>query len=268
MGAFFMIKMEAGYRLKGINSKKNQNLPLISIVTVVYNSEAYIERTIQSILNQTYPNIEHVILDGASKDRTVEIINSYSEKIAYWKSEKDNGIYDAMNKAQQLCTGDYIMFLNSGDEFNDNNVLNNAIHINPNADVFYGDTLITDDRGNPLKQRRLRPPQDLNWKKFRVGMLVCHQSIIIKKDLSEQYDTKYRIAADIDWAIRSIRKAKVIVNTKQTISKFMEGGMSNIHHRRGLEERYAILNKHFGYIPNFIAHLYILGRLIKQKIIG
>lgn len=268
MGAFFMMQMEAGYRLMGESSIKNQNLPLISIVTVVYNSEEYIERTIQSILKQTYPNIEHVILDGASKDNTVDVIKKYSEKIAYWKSEKDEGIYDAMNKAQLLCTGEYIMFLNSGDEFYDENVLSNSINLNQNADVFYGDTLITDDRGNPLKQRRLRPPMNLSWKNFRVGMLVCHQSIIIKRKLSEQYDTQYRIAADIDWAIRSIKHAKIIVNTNQTISKFMEGGMSNIHHRRGLEERYAILNKHFGYIPNFIAHLYILGRLIKQKIIG
>lgn len=268
MGAFFMMQNQAGYRMSGISSVRNSSLPLISVVTVVYNSESFIERTILSVLNQTYPNVEHVILDGGSKDRTIEILNAYSDKIAFWKSEKDNGIYDAMNKAQFFCTGDYVMFLNSGDEFNNNDVLKNAIEINPNADVFYGDTLVTDDQGNPLKHRRLRPPLHLKWTSFRYGMLVCHQSIIIKKQLSQQYNTNYRIAADIDWAIRSIRDAEVIVNTKQVISKFMEGGMSSIHHRKGLEERYKILNIHFGYIPNFFAHLFILGRLIKQKIIG
>lgn len=263
-----MIIMQGGYRVLGEISKKDSALPVVSIITVVYNSEEFIERTILSVRSQTYPNIEHIILDGASKDRTLELIKKHENIIAFWKSERDSGIYDAMNKAQCLATGDYVMFLNSGDEFENDNVLSDAFRIANNADVYYGDTLITDDSGNPLHNRRLRPPSKLKWTDFRYGMLVCHQSIIIKKELSQEYNTNYKIAADIDWAIRSFRNAKVILNTNITISKFMEGGMSSIHHRKGLMERYEILNKHFGYLPNAIVHVYMVFRLIKDKLVN
>lgn len=261
-----MANLEGGYRLVGTSSRRNSTLPVVSIITVVYNSEAYIERTIQSILNQTYPNIEHVILDGASKDNTLSLVKKFESQIAFWKSEKDSGIYDAMNKAQELTTGDYVMFLNSGDEFSSNTVLSDAFAIEVNADVYYGDTQITDIDGKPLRNRRLRPPFKLSWKDFRYGMLVCHQSIIIRKSLSEKYNTNYRIAADIDWAIRSIKNAKKIVNVNIPISKFMEGGMSSIHHRKGLEERYKILNTHFGYLPNALVHIYMVFRLLRDKL--
>lgn len=261
-----MANLEGGYRVIGQSSKNDESLPVVSIITVVYNSEAYIERTIASILSQTYPNIEHVILDGSSKDNTLSIIRKFDSKIAFWKSEKDNGIYDAMNKAQLLATGEYIMFLNSGDEFSSNDVLAKAFEKSKTADVYYGDTQITDESGVLLYNRRLRPPQKLKWTDFRYGMLVCHQSIIIKRELSATYNTKYRIAADIDWAIRSVRNAKEIVNVNLPISKFMEGGMSSIHHRKGLQERYKILNSHFGYIPNALVHVYIVFRLLKNKL--
>ena len=109
------MKLEGGYNLNG-NRVYDKSKPLLSIITVVFNSEEFIERTIKSILSQTYPNIEHIILDGSSRDKTLDIIRAYSDKIAYWKSEPDNGIYDAMNKAQQFANGDYLLFLNSGDE--------------------------------------------------------------------------------------------------------------------------------------------------------
>lgn len=253
---------EGGYR---INSSAS-GVPMLSIITVVYNSEQFIERTIQSVLNQTYKNIEHIILDGGSKDKTLDIINNYNDQIAYWKSEPDKGIYDAMNKAQNFAHGNYVMFLNSGDEFCDHQVLEN-IFKNSSSDVYYGDTVITDEQGNALRNRRLRPPQNLTWKDFRFGMLVCHQSIIIKRALSQQYNTKYKIAADIDWAIRSIKSAQTITNTRINISKFMEGGMSSQHHKRGLQERFEILSKHFGIIQNALVHVYFVFRILAQKIL-
>lgn len=261
-----LIILEGGYNLK---SKKlyDTNMPVLSIVTVVYNSEQFIERTIKSVLAQSYRNIEHIILDGNSKDNTVKIIQSYEQDIAYWKSESDKGIYDAMNKAQKFATGDYIMFLNSGDEFCDNFVVEKIFKTGISADAYYGDTIITDELGNPIKSRRLRPPKQLKWSDLRYGMLVCHQSIIIKKSLSEEYNINYRIAADIDWAIRSLKKCKTINNVKIPISKFMEGGMSTQHHRKGLEERFKILSSHFGLIPNVFTHLYFVVRIIAQKIL-
>lgn len=256
---------EGGYRLT--SNASNASTPMLSIVTVVYNSEQYLERTILSILNQTFKDVEHIILDGNSKDKTLDIIQKYNDQIAYWKSEPDKGIYDAMNKAQNFATGKYIMFLNSGDEFCDNNVLENIFKINTTSDVYYGDTVITDEQGNALRNRRLRPPQKLNWKDFRYGMLICHQSIIVKRELSKQYNIDYKIAADIDWAIRSIRDAKIITNTHLNISKFMEGGMSSLHHKRGLQERFEILTKHYGLIPNVLTHIYFVFRIIAQKVL-
>lgn len=257
---------EGGYRLN-FKADEAKHIPMISIVTVVYNSEQYLERTILSILNQTFKDVEHIIVDGNSKDNTLNIIKKYNDRIAYWKSEPDKGIYDAMNKAQSYATGKYIMFLNSGDEFCDNRVLENVFKSDDNTDVYYGDTVITDEHGNELRNRRLRPPQKLNWKDFRYGMLVCHQSIIIKRELSKQYNTDYRIAADIDWAIRSIREAKNVTNTNLNISKFMEGGMSSQHHKKGLEERFKILSAHFGLLSNSLMHVYFVFRIIAQKLL-
>ncbi len=260
------MKLEGGYNLSG-DHVYDKHKPILSIITVVYNSEEYLERTILTVLNQTYANIEHIILDGASKDNTLEIIRKYSNKIAFWKSEPDQGIYDAMNKAQGFATGDYLMFLNSGDEFCTKDVVEKIFDSTiDSADVYYGDTIITDVEGKEIGSRRLRPPRNLYWTDFRYGMLVCHQSIIIKKSLSQNYNTEYRIAADIDWAIRSIKNAERIVNVNIPISKFMEGGMSTQHHKRGLKERYMILKKHFGFIPNLLTHLYFVFRLAVQKL--
>lgn len=256
---------EGGYRLKSDNTS-NTSVPMLSIVTVVYNSEQYIERTILSILNQSFKDVEHIILDGNSKDNTLSIIEKYTNEIAYWKSEPDSGIYDAMNKAQQFAKGKYIMFLNSGDEFCDAQVLENVFK-NTTSDVYYGDTIITDEQGNALRNRRLRPPQKLTWRDFKYGMLVCHQSIIIKRELSKSYNTNYKIAADIDWAIRSIKDAKTITNTTINISKFMEGGMSSQHHKRGLQERFEILTTHFGLVQNTLMHIYFVFRIIAQKLL-
>ena len=256
---------EGGYRFNADTSNASKHM--LSIVTVVYNSEQYLERTILSVLNQTFKDVEHIIVDGNSKDKTLDIIHQYNNQIAYWKSEPDKGIYDAMNKAQNFATGNYIMFLNSGDEFCDNNVLENIFKINTTSDVYYGDTIITDEQGNALRNRRLRPPQKLTWKDFKYGMLICHQSIIVKREISKHYNIEYKIAADIDWAIRSIKDAKAITNTGINISKFMEGGMSSQHHKRGLEERFKILTKHYGLITNTIMHIYFVFRIIAQKIL-
>jgi hypothetical protein len=98
-------------------------------------------------------------------------------------------------------------------------------------------------------------------------MLICHQSIIVKREISKQYNIEYKIAADIDWAIRSIKDAKAITNTGINISKFMEGGVSSQHHKRGLEERFKILTKHYGLITNTIMHMYFVFRIIAQKIL-
>lgn len=259
--------MKGGYTTKDQQHSYRQGFPVISVITVVYNSEQFIERTLKSIQSQTYPNIEHIIVDGLSKDRTLEIVQNYEEKIALWISEKDKGIYDAMNKGQQLATGDYLLFLNSGDEFYSGDTLEKIFTQFPVADVYYGDTEMTSVNGEPIGQRRLRPPQHLEWRSLRHGMIVCHQSFIVRRTLAESYDITYRISADIDWVIRCLKNAGKVVNTNLTISKFMEGGMSTTSMRKGLIERYEILKKHFGFTKNILNHTYITFRLLKHLLL-
>jgi glycosyltransferase involved in cell wall biosynthesis len=237
-----------------------QTFPKISIITVVFNGEALLERTIKSVLEQTYANIEYVIIDGASTDSTLRIIENYNTKIASLISEKDNGIYDAMNKGLKAATGDYVLFLNAGDELFASNTLSQIFEKQNNADVYYGNTLVTNTSGTPVGDRRLAPPQTLDWKSLKYGMCVSHQSFIAKRLLCSPYDTNYRIAADIDWVISVLKKSTSVVNTELYISKFLEGGASNKHQMQGLQERFKIMVKHYGLVATLWNHFYIIAR--------
>ena len=186
----------------------NYNTPKISIVTVVYNGAQTIEATIKSILDQSYKNIEYIIIDGNSSDGTQDIIKSYENSISKWISEPDKGIYDAMNKGIKLSTGDYIWFMNSGDEIADNIVLEEIISSNPNSDIYYGDTIMIDSDGNEIGNRRLTPPEKLTWESFKKGMLVSHQSFIVKKNIIKQYNLTYKFSADFEWCLLALKKAK------------------------------------------------------------
>jgi len=230
--------MKGGYRLNGQVPEQAAGKPVVSVITVVFNSVNLLERTIQSILNQTWPNIEHIIIDGGSKDGTVDIIRKYDDRIAYWISEPDGGLYDAMNKGLAAATGDFVWFLNSGDlAYRDetleqvfqnqrlknkeqrsddqdtrpkNRDLNPTIQ-NPKSQiqhlVYYGDTMVVDSTYREIGLRRFRPPEALTWKSFRKGMLVCHQAILVSRPVAEPFDLKYKHSADFDWVIRALRKA-------------------------------------------------------------
>jgi glycosyltransferase involved in cell wall biosynthesis len=232
--------------------------PVFSIITVVYNSATLVEKTINSILEQTYLNIEFIIIDGGSTDGTLEIIKKYNNRINKWLSEKDNGLYDGMNKAFPLVTGDYICFLNSGDTFYSPDTLmniSNQLHSIP--DVIYGETIIVDASGNEIGMRRLKAPENLTWRSFKDGMLVCHQSVFIRRDIASSYNTKYKIAADYDWVLRSLRKASSIHNTHLIISRFLDGGMNKSNIRRSLFERFKIMSANYGFFSTLFNHLVI-----------
>ena len=123
-------KGEGGLRTKGYFKKSYEDKPLISIITVVFNGEKYLEETIQSVINQTYSNVEYIIIDGGSSDGTLDIIKKYEERIDYWVSEKDKGIYDAMNKGIDVASGEWINFMNAGDGFYADDVLDKIFILN------------------------------------------------------------------------------------------------------------------------------------------
>jgi glycosyltransferase involved in cell wall biosynthesis len=240
--------------------------PKITIITVVYNAKSLIEQTIKSILQQTYPFIEYIIIDGASTDGTLEVIEQYRSKIAVIRSEKDQGIYDAMNKGLKIATGEYVLFINAGDLLASPDTLSSVFDKTPEADVYYGDTEIIDIHGNSLGERRLKPPASLNWRSLRFGMCVSHQSFIAKRSLCDFYNLNYKVSSDIDWVIRVLRKSRVIIHVHQTISKFLEGGSSSGNRKAGLIERFQIMVKQYGFFPTVFNHVYILLRYPFHKL--
>lgn len=235
--------------------------PKLSVITIVYNNVRDIERTVLSVLNQTYPNIEYLVIDGASNDGTLEILKKYESRLTKLISEKDKGIYDAMNKGITLVSGDYILFMNSGDEIYALDTVERVFNSSNDADIYYGETEMYDDNWRSLGQRRHKAPETFTWKDFRYGMSISHQAIYIRTSLIEPYDSQYKLSADIDWIIRAAKKAKKIVNTRMYVAKYLVGGMSKKKHRQSLIERFHIFTKHYGLIPNIFNHVVIAGKL-------
>ncbi len=236
----------------------------LSIITITFNAQQVIEKTIQSVLSQTYKNFEYLIIDGLSTDQTMQMVALYKSHISKIISEKDTGIYDAMNKGLSLASGEYVLFMNAGDCFKDEFVLENIFKNNSNADVYYGETEMMNEQGKSLGLRRLRAPKQLTWKSFQQGMLVCHQSIIIKRSIAPLYNLEYTISADIDWIIRCLQKAQKIENTQLVIAKFLMGGESNKKRWKGLKERFMINTKYYGFFSTIFFHIYIVLRFIVQ----
>ena len=147
--------------------------PKFSIITVTYNAEKVLEDTIQSIVTQSYKNVEYIIVDGGSTDGTLSIVNKYKEHIHTLVSEPDKGLYDAMNKGLKLATGDYVWFLNAGDTLYTADTVQRIVASLKKKvslpDVIYGETRIVDAEGRSLGMRRLKAPEKLTWKSFRMG---------------------------------------------------------------------------------------------------
>lgn len=214
-----------------------------------------------SVLNQTYKNIEYIVIDGASTDGTLNIIKNYKNRLAKLISEKDKGIYDAMNKGLALATGDYVLFMNSGDEIYELDTVEKVFATAPNADIYYGETEMYDENWNSLGRRRHEAPETFNWRSFKYGMSISHQAIYIKRSLAEPYDLKYKYSADIDWIIKIAKKASNIVNAHLYVAKYLVGGMSKQKHRESLKERFKIFSHYYGFVANVINHVVIAFNL-------
>lgn len=245
--------------------------PKFSIITVTYNAGNVLEKTIQSVVNQTYRNVEHIIVDGQSTDRTLKIIDRYKSHIHRFISEADQGLYDAMNKGIQLASGDYLCFLNAGDTFHGNETLQNIVHTlhTPSLpDIIYGETAIVDSNGHFLHMRKKSAPENLNWKSFKKGMLVCHQAFFASRMLvlQEKYDLSYRFSADFDWCIRVMKRARTLHHTRLTLIDYLNGGMTTQNHHASLKERFRIMVKHYGWTCTLWNHfLFALQTFFHDK---
>lgn len=251
----------------------SHQLPTISIITVVYNGYAFLEASIQSIISQTYAHKEYIVIDGGSEDGTVDIIQKYAAHIHYWVSEPDRGIYDAMNKGLQAATGDYVLFINAGDQLNTHITLSSIFYsVSQEADVIYGETHLIDKEGKVLGTRSTlstrKLPQKLKYQDVLYGMSVSHQSFIVKREMAPLYDARYRCSADIDWVIRSLKKSKKTVNAQVVIAKYLIGGFSIRQQQLCWKERFQVYKTHFGLSKTLLAHVWIVLRYILYKISG
>ncbi|WP_257659026.1 glycosyltransferase family 2 protein [Parapedobacter lycopersici] len=239
------------------------NPPKLTVITIVYNNVQDIERTIRSVVQQTYPDIEYIVVDGGSTDGTVDVIQRHANRISRWVSEPDGGIYDAMNKGLAMATGDYVLFMNSGDELYDHHTVEQVFATAPGAAIYYGETEMYDANWESLGLRRHGIPEQFTWRSFRYGMNISHQAIYIRRSITEPYDLRYRLSSDIDWIIRAAKKVQPgeIVNTRRLVAKYLVGGMSKKRHWQSLWERFRIFSKHYGLVPNLFNHVVIAVNL-------
>ena len=241
--------------------------PLISVITVTFNAEDTIGKTLDSVKSQTFQDFEHLIIDGASKDNTLSILKDKSLSQTVVVSEPDKGLYDAMNKGLRKARGKYVIFLNAGDTFYSHDTLTHyAMKASENKDIIYGDTRIVNHEGDFIGMRHLSVPENLTKKSFVNGMLICHQAFMVKKDLTVPYDLSYRFSADYDWCINCIEKAKPgnCVNLKEITIDYLTDGLTDKNKIKSLKERFRIMSKHYGFIPTLFRHLGFSLRALKR----
>ena len=237
--------------------------PKVSIITIVFNNRENFIKTIDSVRGHNYPNIEYIVIDGGSNDGTLEVIKQNEDIIAKWISEPDRGIYDAMNKGIGMATGDYVWFLNGGDMMHSANTLNDVFASCEDADVYYGDTELVDDEGKSYGKRKLKtPPENLTWRDMIDGMVITHQSLIIRKDKVVSYDLNFKHCADIDWTIKILKNSNKIINTHKIISSFLLGGYSRKNTISSLLERIKILSRHFNIFYVLLNHIKLTFKFI------
>ena len=238
----------------------------ISIITVTFNCQGSIESTINSILMQDFSNFELIIIDGASTDGTLNVINKYKSRIKCIVSEPDNGIFDAMNKAINLATGDWILFMNAGDTFANDNVLTSVFgnHIESNVGVVFGDAYFKRKSGLSLYHGI---PFYRNKDKYK-GMGICHQSIFVRADLAKlnPFNLDYKYTADYNMVMSIYNNGYKFFETNVIISVYDLTGVSTLHCVDQFKEVYRICGLKSGtllYYKLLIIHKY---RELKIKI--
>lgn len=239
----------------------------VSVITVVYNGKHFLSQTFESVFSQTYPHIEYIVVDGKSTDGTVDLIRANETRIARWISEPDKGLYDAMNKALKLATGDFVLFMNAGDLFQDKYVLEKLMTSAPaDTDILYGDTMLVSEEGNEIGLRSKKTPhklpENLSWKDFKFGMVVCHQSILIRRSIAPEYNLSHPFCADIDWIVKSLKTTQKIHNGNIVIARFLKGGITDKRLKKSLKDRFKVLSEHYGTVPTFFNHIWISLRAL------
>jgi len=231
----------------------------ISIITVVYNDKDGLQKTIDSVASLNYDNIEFIIIDGGSNDGTAELMQKCQPNIDYWVSEADDGIYDAMNKGIKIANGDWLNFMNAGDYFANENVLNEMdFTANKKVDILYG-----------YKSQKGKLFYPMNIKNLEIGVIFGnHQSMFFNKNKLQYelyYDDKYKIYADYELVNRIYKQKNSVINfVNVLVADFEGGGISEKPSTQKRKDKYRIVYKSYGVIGVFRAIAY---RILKKKII-
>jgi len=240
---------------------QQKNKPTITVVTAVFNGCDFIEKTIQSVIKQTYQNIEYIIIDGGSTDGTLDVIKKYGNKIDYWVSAPDKGIYDAMNKGIARAKGDWIYFINAGDSLFSVKTLENLKldSLSSSTDVLYGNINIIDPQTGLASFHNMQEIIDIN---FLIKSNICHQALIYKTKLFvnfKGYDAMYQICADYDKLLQLFLAGKLIKKINLTICNYLEGGRSRKSYVISHMERLDIINLRLKSLPRYyVTYHYIL----------
>lgn len=234
----------------------------ISIITVCRNSEKTIETTIKSVISQTYKNIEYIVIDGDSKDRTKDIVLSYGNRISKFVSESDKSLWEAMNKAIKLATGDFIYFINSDDYIYDRNVIDDVVTIinkKPELDFIYGDVEVRQTQGKRIIQKSPTPNEIIESMILRGT--IPHVGSFIEANLFQTiglYNENYRLASDYEWITKLIHDPDIkLFYFPRVIASFYAGGLSS-HVQENLTEIFAVQN----YAPIYQTEYWINKRFI------
>lgn len=242
--------------------------PLFSIITVTYNAAETLPATLASVKEQSCKLYEYIVMDGVSKDNTVELANNANIPNARIISSPDKGLYDAMNKAIDIATGEYLIFLNAGDAFHSPDTLQKIADVIMNHDfpgIVYGQTQLVNTKRQRIGDRHLTAPEELTLKSFAEGMLVCHQAFIALRRITGHYDLRYRFSADYEWCIRCLQHSRNNVYIPHTIIDYLSEGLTTANRKASLKERFKIMCYYYGTIPTILRHLKFIPRFLKQR---
>ncbi len=249
--------MYGGPRAEGHIKRSLPGMPLISVVTVSFNNREGLEETMGSVANQSYDNIEYMVIDGGSCDGSLDVIKEHEGRLDYWISEPDEGIYDAMNKGIRHSTGDWIIFMNCGDVFFSSATLLNAVKkMDESADLIYGSCVYRHEAyGNLLRHIEAGNP-DNRWGRMRFS----HQSLFAKGGLMREmeFDCTYRYCADYDFVLKAYHDKYKFQKIDETIATVTSGGKSHAGMIEARKEYVTIARKHEN---NFASCLYYLSFL-------
>ena len=244
-----------------------EKVPFVSIITVTYNAANVIDKTLRSLTVQSFKDFEHLVIDGASEDSTLDKVVKASLPQSRIISEPDKGLYDAMNKGLMLAKGKYVIFLNAGDTFHHSHTLAKYMEqAEKGKDIIYGDTIIVNANGEKIAGRHLSVPQFLTKDSFSNGMLICHQAFMVKKELATPYDLSYRFSADYDWCVKCIEKSSPdnCVNLNEVTIDYLSEGLTDKNKLKSLRERFHIMSNHYGFTKTVIKHIGFIFRALRR----